>query len=257
MKLPGQIAMCAALIASTVGPAVAAEPDTRCYELRVYYAAEGKLEALNARFRDHTCKLFEKHGLANLGYWTPTDNPERKLYYVISAPSREARDASFKAFGADSAWKEAFAASEKDGKLVAKMESTFLHVTDYSPAIEAEIGDEPRVFELRTYTTTDGNLDRLNARFRDHTLRLFEKHGMTNLAYWTLDEGQPDADKTLVYLLSHASAEARDKSFDAFRQDPDWVAAKTASETAAGGSLTTSDGVKSVMMIPTDYSQSR
>jgi hypothetical protein len=249
--------MCAALIAGSVAPAVAAEPDTRCYELRVYYAAVGKLDALNARFRDHTCKLFEKHGLSNLGYWTPTDNPDRKLYYVISAPSREARDASFKAFGEDPVWIEAAAASEKNGKLVDKIESTFLKVTDYSPTIEAKVGDEPRVFELRTYTTTDGNLDRLNARFRDHTLELFKKHGMTNVAYWTLDEGQADADRTLVYLLSHASTEAHDKSFDAFRQDPDWVAAKSASEAAAGGSLTTPDGVKSVMMIPTDYSQSR
>ncbi len=257
MNLPGQIAMCAALIISATTPALAEDADTRCYELRVYYAAEGKLDALHARFRDHTCKLFEKHGLTNLGYWTPVENPERKLYYVISAPSREARNASFKSFGEDPAWKEASAASERDGKLVDKIESTFLLVTDYSAAIDAKVSEEPRIFELRTYTTTDGNLDRLNARFRDHTCKLFEKHGMTNLGYWTLDAAQPDADKTLVYLLSHPTQAAHDAAFDAFRQDPAWVAARTASESAAGGSLTTPDGVKSVMLLPTDYSQTR
>ncbi len=257
MNLPGQIAMCAALIISATAPALAEDADTRCYELRVYYAADGKLDALNARFRDHTCKLFEKHGLANLGYWTPVENPERKLYYIISAPSRAARDASFKSFGDDPAWKAAAAASERDGKLVDKVESTFLHVTDYSPSIEAKLADEPRIFELRTYTTTDGNLDRLHARFRDHTCKLFEKHGMTNLGYWALDAEQPDADRTLVYLLSHPTQAARDAAFDAFRADPDWVAARTASESAAGGSLTTPDGVKSVMLLPTDYSQTR
>lgn len=249
--------MCAAFIASAAVPALAEDADTRCYELRVYYAAEGKLEALHRRFHDHTCQLFEKHGLTNLGYWTPVENPERKMYYVISAPDRAARDASFKAFIEDPAWKEVFAASERDGTLVDKIESTFLHATDYSPAIAARVADEPRIFELRTYTTTDGNLERLNARFRDHTCKLFEKHGMTNVAYWTLDAEQAGNDKTLVYLLSHASQAAHDTSFDAFRADPDWVAARTASEAAAGGSLTTPDGVKSVMLQPTDYSQSR
>ena len=246
--------MSAAIFAGSVWTAAAAEPDTRCYELRVYYAAEGKLDALHARFREHTCKLFEKHGLTNLGYWTPVDNPERKLFYVISAPSRTDRDASFKAFSDDPEWKAVYAASERDGRLVDKIESTFLKATDYSPPIEAKVGESSRVFELRTYTTTAGNLDRLNARFRDHTCKLFEKHGMTNVAYWTLDEGQADAETTLVYLLAHPSQEARDKAFDAFRQDPDWVAARTASERAAGGSLTTPDGVKSVMMNATDYS---
>ena len=62
--------------------AVLAE-DTRCYELRVYTAAEGKLEALNARFRDHTCKLFEKHGLTNVGYWVPSDKSDNRLIYVL------------------------------------------------------------------------------------------------------------------------------------------------------------------------------
>ena len=111
------------------------------------------------------------------------------------------------------------------------------------------------MFELRTYIATPGNVDRLNARFRDHTCALCEKHGMTNIGYWSLDADQADADKLLVYLLAHKSPEARDASFDAFRTDPDWIAARTASEQAGGGSLTAAEnGVQSVLLTPTDYS---
>src|SRR5216117_2392311 len=68
----------------------AAEQDSRCFELRVYYAAPGKLDDLNARFRNHTMKIFEKHGMSNIGYWMPLDNPDHKLIYMISFPSRDA-----------------------------------------------------------------------------------------------------------------------------------------------------------------------
>ena len=134
-----------------------------------------------------------------------------------------------------------------------------MSTTDYSPEIKpAEKGvKDERVFELRTYTTTKGNLENLNARFRDHTCKLFEKHGMTNVAYWVPTADQKGADNTLVYILAHKSAEAAKASFDAFRQDPDWIAARKASEEKAGGSLTTKDGVKSVFMKATDYSPIR
>src|SRR5215204_2541978 len=92
---------------------VAAEPkDGRVYELRIYHAAPGKLDGLNKRFRDHTVKLFEKHGMENIGYWTPIDNTNNLLIYVIAAPNREARDKSFKTFGADPDWKTAQKDSE-------------------------------------------------------------------------------------------------------------------------------------------------
>ena len=223
--------------------------------MRVYYAAPGKLDALNARFKDHTMKLFEKHGLTNIGYFVPTgENKDNKLVYWIAAPSKEARDKSFKAFGADPDWKKAAAESEKDGKLVTKVDSVFLAVTDYSPTLKVEKGKEDRVFELRTYTATKGNLGDLNDRFKNHTIKLFEKHGMTNVVYWNVPKGQKGEDTQLVYLLAHKSEDAAKKSFDAFGMDPDWVAARKASEEKAGGSLTEKDGVKSEFLKPTDYS---
>jgi hypothetical protein len=224
--------------------------------MRVYYAAEGKLDALNARFKNHTCKLFEKHGIANVGYFVPAgDNKDNKLVYFISSPSKEAHDKAFKEFLADPDWKKAYAESEKDGKLVTKIDSTFLTATDYSPAIKIEKGKDERVFELRTYIATKGNLGNLNDRFKDHTIKLFEKYGMTNIAYWNILKGQKGEDTKLIYLLAHKSQEAAKKSFDEFRLDPDWVAARKASEEKGGGSLTEAKGgVVSEFLVPTDYS---
>ena len=244
------------LLAST---ATAAEPDTRLFEIRVYYAKPGKLDALNARFRDHTLKLFAKHGMTSLGYFVPVDNKENKLVYFLAFPDRAAHDAAWKAFQADPDWKAAAKESEKDGKLIDHIENAFLSATDYSALAQAKTYGQG-VFELRTYTTEAGRLDALNARFRDHTLKLFEKHGMTNVCYWNLAADQKGAKSplvagnTLIYLLTHKSADAAKASFDAFRADPAWVAAKEASEKKAGGSLTIKDGVKSEFLVPTDYS---
>ncbi len=256
MKFIATLALACMTTLLTVSPTNAAE-DTRVFELRTYYANDGKLDALHARFRDHTCKLFAKHGMENLGYWVPLDNAAQKLVFVLAYPSRAAREASWQAFMADPEWQAVYQKSHEHGPLVKRADSTFLTATDYSPAIKALVGTPERTFELRTYITTDGNLGRLDARFRDHTLKLFSKHGMEHLAYWHLTGDQKDADKTLLYILAHKSKEAAAESFKKFRDDPDWAAARTASEAAAGGSLTASGGVKSEFMKPTDYSQTK
>ena len=128
-------------------------------------------------------------------------------------------------------------------------------------AVLSVVSAEPdtRVFEMRTYYAAPGKLDDLHARFRDHTTKLFAKHGMTNLWYWQLlpEQKIADPENTLVYLLAHTSVDAAKASFAAFRDDPEWVAVKKASEDKAGGSLTVPDGVKSVFMTATDYSPIR
>lgn len=104
----------------------------RVFEMRTYTPSPGKMDALLARFRDHTLKLFEKHGMTNVGYWV-TQGPEPKLVYLLAFPSKDAREAAFKAFGADPDWQKARAESEKDGvKLAAKVESVFLSPADFS-----------------------------------------------------------------------------------------------------------------------------
>lgn len=108
-----------------------------------------------------------------------------------------------------------------------------------------------RVFELRTYTAAPGKLDALKARFRDHTVKLFEKHGITNIAYWVPADA-PQKDNTLIYVVAHSSREAAKTSWAAFGADPDWVKARTDSE--KDGRLTIQGGVTSVFLDPTDFS---
>jgi hypothetical protein len=238
---------------------VAAEiKDPRVYEMRIYYAAPGKLDDLHKRFRDHTTKLFEKHGMENIGYWTPVENTNNSLIYVLAHASRDAAKKSWAAFVADPDWKSAQKASEVNGRLVAKVESYYMQATDFSPEIKSTQA-APRVFELRDYTASAGNLAALDARFRDHTVGLFSKHGMQNLAYWHLMPDQKGADRKLIYILAHKSPAAGAESFAAFRKDPDWLKAREASEKKAGGSLTEGGmaGVKSTYMQATDYSRTK
>ncbi len=122
----------AAETVATVSPSVA--KDSRCFEMRTYYAAPGKLEALNARFRDHTCALFKKHGMENIGYWIPNEKgSDNTLVYILAHKSREAAKKSWADFVNDPEWKKAQKESEANGKLVEKAESVFLSATDYSP----------------------------------------------------------------------------------------------------------------------------
>jgi len=106
-----------------------------------------------------------------------------------------------------------------------------------------------RVFELRTYTAPPGKLDALQARFRDHTRRIFDRHGMTSVGYWTPDDA-PLAGHTLVYILEHPSRDAARANWDAFRNDPEWQ--KVAAESQANGRIV--EKVESVFMTATDYS---
>jgi hypothetical protein len=115
--------------------APSASAQNRVFELRTYYTHDGRLDALNKRFRDHTCRLFQKHGMELIGFWTPQDEKDGKggkLVYLLAFPSREAASASWKAFQADPEWQKARKESEADGPIVKKVESVFLDPTDYS-----------------------------------------------------------------------------------------------------------------------------
>lgn len=229
--------------------------DNRLYELRIYTPHAGRTEALLTRFRDHTCALFARHGIENVVYWMPVDPADQRLHYIVRFTDQTAHDAAWKGFLADPEWQAAHKASEANGPLLAKPpESFLLRTTDYSPAVRTGEVSRGGVFELRTYTTGAGLLPNLDARFRDHTLELFRRHGMGSYAYWHRIPGQSAAETTLQYALWHQSKEAASASFAAFRRDPEWVAAKEASEKTAGGSLTVPDGVKSLFVAATDFS---
>ena len=106
----------------------------RVYELRTYHTAEGKLEALKARFRDHTVQIFKKHGMESVGYWVPEDPAMSKntLIYILAHPSREAADKNWKAFRDDPEWQKVRTESEAGGRIVEKVDSVFMDPTDFS-----------------------------------------------------------------------------------------------------------------------------
>jgi hypothetical protein len=112
-----------------------ASKPARLFEMRIYTTHPGKLPDLHRRFRDHTNRIFQSHGIQLVGYWTPAegDEAENTLVYILAYPSREAREKSWKEFAQDPQWKKAREESEKNGPIVKRVESKFLTPTDYSP----------------------------------------------------------------------------------------------------------------------------
>ena len=118
----------------TAGQILASDNDGRLFELRTYTSHEGRLPALEARFRDHTMRLFEKHGMQNVGYWIPDDKPNT-LIYIIAHENGAAVTDNWRAFGSDPEWRAVAEDSMKDGPILAEggIHSRFLRATDYSP----------------------------------------------------------------------------------------------------------------------------
>lgn len=226
----------------------------RIYELRVYHCHEGRRDALIARFQNHTTKIFEKHHMENVAYWLPT-SPDMKndLIYMLSYPSMEAREVSWKAFMADPEWQKVAEESQLDGKIVASVESKFLSLNpELTKKLKLKASSPERVFELRSYYCLPGRYPNIVARFRDHTRELFEQNGMENIAYWGTVEKE-GVQPHLVYIIAHKSEEGAKKSWDSFRADPKWKAAQKASE--LDGKIV--EKVVSVMMKPLPFSRLR
>jgi len=225
--------------------------DSRYFELRIYYCNPGKLEALQQRFQNHTTRLFEKHGMENIGYWVPVKNDGNALYYILAYPDKHAQRKSWESFQADPEWKEVLANSEKGGKIIDSIATIFMNPSDILPAINAAAGQD-HVYELRTYSCLPERLPNLITRFKDHTVKLFEGHGMENIAYFTSVEADNDQPK-LIYLLAHKSQEAATKSWAEFRSDPKWLTARDASE--KDGKIV--EKVESIYMTPLSFSKLR
>ncbi len=123
------------MVLAMSGMSAGAEDAGTVFELRVYHTADGRLPALLARFRDHTVGLFTKHGITSVAYWTPVDEPlkGRTLFYILKYPSREEAVKRWKAFQDDPEWVKVKSESEASGKIVEKVDSTFLELTDFSP----------------------------------------------------------------------------------------------------------------------------
>jgi hypothetical protein len=129
------VMLCGLGMLSSPTSAADAAPGGKVYDMRIYKANPGKLEALHARFRDYTCKIFQRLGMELVGFWTPTEGDEAKdtLIYIVAFPSVEAQKAAWKAFWDDPEWKKVKADSEKDGVLLKEYKAKTLKATDYSP----------------------------------------------------------------------------------------------------------------------------
>jgi NIPSNAP len=245
------------LLLALAATSFAAGASSPVYELRTYTAAPGRGADVVARFREHTTRIFEKHGMVNVGYWVAADAKDgggEKLIYLLAHKNRDAAKASWKAFSADAEWKEVAKRTTANGQIVAKVESVFLETTDFSRPMDAGNGKgAARVFELRTYTAAEGKLAGLDARFRDHTIGIFSRHGMTNLGYFHPTDADKGAGRTLLYFLAYPSREAAAAAWKGFREDPEWAKVRTASE--QNGKLTAK--VESVYLTPTDFSRIR
>lgn len=242
--------LCSILLLVVIQPPLARAEDSPIYELRIYTCAPGKLDALNERFANHTMQIFARHGIENVAYWVPTAAPKSKntLIYLLRHESSAAAKESWDGFRADPEWKQVAAKwQEKHGRVVTNVEFHYLTPTDYSP--QTKPVDRQKLYELRIYKAADGKLADLNERFRSHTDKIFQRHGMRSIGYWVPSK-QPSDGELLIYVLEYEDRDTARKGWQAFGQDPDWKQAREASE--VNGSLL-AERPDSTYMRPTDY----
>jgi hypothetical protein len=193
------------------------------YEARIYTAVPGKLPAVNDRFAKHTMGFFKKHGIGMLGFWTDEIGKSNRLTYMLVFDSMADREKKWTAFQADPGWHQVRAETEAQGPIVDHVVNAFMRLTPYSPQPQLR----SNIQELRVYDAMPGKLPALHDRFANHTMQLFAKHGIENVAYWTEDVGTSNR---LVYMLGHHDLGAREKGFAAFLADSAWQQARAESE---------------------------
>ncbi len=227
-RLASQL-LVASIALTFLGSAGAADPATektgKLYELRFYTTHPGKLPDLHARFRDHTMKLFEKHGMENIIYWNVSQgtkedgaDADNMLVYVIAHKDEAAKDASWKAFINDPEWKAVAAKSEENGKILAKRpRAIFMREAEFS-AIDEPVNkdsDAPaRLWELRQYNDGPERVPHTVERFGSGEKELFTKNGMETVKFWTATDNS-----AFIYLLAHKNKAAAEASWKGFFAD--------------------------------------
>ena len=230
----------------------------KLYELRYYLAAPGKIDALHARFRDHTMKLFEKHGMENVIYWNVVEGDktdekgeaERTLVYIVAHEDKEAHDKSWAAFRGDPEWQKVLAESEKDGKLLAEPPRVILmKETDFSP-LDWPPSDDKRLYELRHYNDGPDRVSFTVERFGSGEDQLFRDAGMETIKFWRATD-----DSAFIYLLSHGDRDQSKASWQkfmtAFRP---FMEKYKAEKPQPPADAAPGKGIEARFLVPTDYS---
>lgn len=233
----------------------------KIYELRFYVTNPGKLDALHARFRNHTLGLFEKHGMENIAYWNVVegakndgDKAANMLVYIIAHKNIEAKEASWKAFGADPEWQKVRAESEKDGKILAETPRAILMTeTDFSKFDWPKNGtsqDKAKLYELRQYNDGPARVPFTVERFGFGETKLFTDAGMETIKFWKAQD-----DSAFIYLLAHKDRDAAKESwskfmgsFQGFMQKYNQEKGGPPKDAAKG------NGMEVRFLTPTDYS---
>lgn len=231
----------------------------KLYEMRFYTTNPGKLPDLHARFRDHTLKLFEKHGIENIIYWNVSESPkgsdedkENLMIYIIAHKNEAAKDASWAAFRSDPEWQAAAKKSEENGKILAKApRAIFMRETDFSPPDEPASSDAKapaRLWELRQYNDGAERVPHTVDRFGSGEKEIFTKNGMQTVKFWTATDNS-----AFIYLLAHKDKAASDASWKGFRAEfPEFM--KKYQEAHPNLPKGRGNGNEVRFLIPTDYS---
>ena len=243
----------------------ATDDSNKLYELRIYTTNDGKLPALHTRFRDHTMRLFEKHGMENIVYWSVAEAARgeaeiagNQLVYIIAHKNEAVREASWNAFVNDPQWQRVAAESERDGKILAEPpRSILMKATDFSEVIKPNKDSDaaPRLFELRQYNDGPDRVPGTVDRFASGEKNLFTKHGMETVSFWRATD-----DSAFIYLLAHKDRETARESwqgfFPDFRQFMEEYRSRTRAEATQSGQQQQRRGGGSEVryLVPTDYS---
>lgn len=221
------------------------------HELRIYETSPGGLGALNEGFANSTIKQFEKHGIQSFGYWTELIGTSNRLVYIVGFEDMAHRERAWNSFRQDPERQERMRgiAQQSGPPLVTRITNAILTPTAYSP--KAPKGGNGWVYELRKYDALPGHLPALNERFANTTTRLFEKHGIHNIGYWTEEVG---VSNRLDYMVAYESLGVRDQVWGAFGQDPEWQEA-TRKSREAGRPVVSQ--ITNTILRPTDYSPLR
>ncbi len=235
--------------------------DEKLYEIRFYVTNPGKLDALNARFRDHTMKLFEKHGIENIAYWTvlegdKTDGEkaDNMLIYIIAHKDAAAKDASWKAFGADPEWQAAREKSEADGKILAEAPRSILMTKAEFSTMDWPVdndSDTPaKLYELRQYNDGKDRVPFTVDRFGSGEVKLFTDAGMETIDFWKATD-----DSAFIYLLAHKNRDASKESWGKFMKNfGPFLTNYKATKDQPAADAAPGNGMEVRFLTPTDYS---
>lgn len=240
---------CALLLIAVNAPSAPAGPAH--FDLRIYTVTSNKMDGVLERFRDTVEPVRRKHGITTVGYWTaPGTTNGGTFAYLMAATSKGELQRQEKEFGADPDFKNGYAASNvKHGKTVDRIVSLPLRV-DATARFDFTSAKAARAFELRIYSVLPGKLDAFRARWRDHAVPIYERHGLHSLGWWVAEQKDAAGNDQFVCLLAGESLDAIQKSITDFHADPEWQ--RVVQETEQDGKLRSR--VEALKLTPTTFS---